>query len=212
MTDSSKEIVFILKYCKLDTMIEMLIDRLRQLHPMSEQLTEKLWLLVKTANYKAGEFILREGEVCNKACMVGKGLVRSYYINEGKDITSRLMEEGFIITSWPSYYTQTPSYEFIVALEDTILLCVDYNTIQKLYIEFPEFNIIGRKQTEYAFYLSEQRTQMLRKHTAEEKYKFFLDNHPSLLQRVSLKQIATYLGMNEETLSRVRSKFHKKTF
>ena len=50
---------------------------------------------------------------------------------------------------------------------------------------------------------------MLRKHTAEEKYKFFLDKHPTILQRVPLKYIATYLGMNEETLSRVRSRYHK---
>jgi DNA-directed RNA polymerase specialized sigma54-like protein len=50
---------------------------------------------------------------------------------------------------------------------------------------------------------------MLRKNTAEEKYKFFLENHPNLLLRVSLKHVATYLGMNEETLSRVRSQYHK---
>lgn len=191
-------------------MIEILIDHLNRLHPIRQEMTEKIKSLVKMNDYKAGDFILREGEVCNKACMVAKGLVRSHYINEGRDITSRFMDEGFIITSWPSYYLQKPSTEFIVAFEDTTLLCVDYDSIQKLYIEFPEFNIIGRKQTEYAFYLSEQRTQMLRKHTAEEKYKFFLDNHPGLLQRVPLKHIATYLGMNEETLSRVRSKFHKR--
>lgn len=90
-----------------------------------------------------------------------------------------------------------------------MLACVHYDDIQKLYDEFPEFNIIGRRQVEYSFYLSELRTRMLRKHTAEEKYKFFMDNHPTLLQRVPLKNIATYLGMNEETLSRVRSHYHK---
>ena len=191
-------------------MIEKLIDRLNSLSPMSEALSEKIRVITKIENYPAGSFILKEGQVCTKACLVVKGLARSFYVTEGKDITSRFMDEGFIITSWISYYTQKPSNEFIVAEEDTILACIEYNAIQKIYKEIPESNIIGRKQTEYAFYLSEQRTQMLRKHTAEEKYKFFLDNHPSLLQRVPLKQIATYLGMNEETLSRVRSKFHKK--
>jgi CRP-like cAMP-binding protein len=78
-----------------------------------------------------------------------------------------------------------------------------------MYADFPESNIIGRKQVEYTFYLSEQRTQMLRKHTAEEKYKLFIDKHPTLLQRVSLKHIASYLGISQETLSRVRSKYHK---
>ena len=99
---------------------------------------------------------------------------------------------------------------FIEAIEETTLASIDYAEIQQLYVDFPEFNIIGRKQAEFGFYLAEQRTQILRKHTAEEKYKFFLNNHPTLLQRVPLKHIATYLGMNEETLSRVRTKFHKR--
>lgn len=191
-------------------MVDKLIEKLRSLAPMSELLSDKIRSVAKIVNYKAYEVILREGQVCSMACLVVKGLTRSYYMNEGKDITSRFMEEGYIITSWPSYYTQKPGNEYIEALEDTTLACIDYADSQKIFADFPESNIIGRRQVEYAFYLAEQRTQMLRKHTAEEKYKFFLDNHYSLMQRVSLKHIATYLGINEETLSRVRSKFHRK--
>ncbi len=191
-------------------MIEALLERLNIFHPLSAELAERVRSVTKIAAYTAGDYILKEGQVCNKACLIIKGLARSYYINEDKDITSRFMDEGFIITSWISYYTQQPGNEFIEALEETTLACINYADIQKLYAAFPEFNIAGRKQAEYGFFLAEQRTQILRKHTAEEKYKFFLDNHPTLLQRVALKHIATYLGMNEETLSRVRSKFHRK--
>jgi CRP/FNR family transcriptional regulator, anaerobic regulatory protein len=191
-------------------MNDLLIERLNALNPMSEELSERIRSVTKIIEYPAGSFILKEGQICTRACMIASGLARSYYLNDGKEITSRFMDEGFIITSWISYYTQKPGNEFIQAVEDAVLLCVDYSEIQKIYKQYPEFNIIGRKQTEFAFYQAELRTQMLRKHTAEEKYKFFLDNHPSLLQRVPLKHIATYLGMNEETLSRVRSRFHKK--
>ncbi|MBK8141658.1 MAG: hypothetical protein IPK57_12030 [Chitinophagaceae bacterium] len=89
------------------------------------------------------------------------------------------MDEGFIITSWISYYTQQPGNEYIEALEETTLACINYADIQKMFIDFPEFNIIARQQAEYGFYLAEQRTQILRKHTAEEKYQFFLNNHPT---------------------------------
>jgi len=195
--------------CKLVNMMSLLIDRLNQLYPMSAGLTEKIISVTKVANYPSGTIILKEGQVCDKACLVAQGLVRSYYINDGMDITSRFMDEGFIVTSWISYYTQKPGNEYIEAIEDSTLLCLPYSDIQKLFNDFPEFNIVARRQVEYAFYLSEQRTQMLRKHTAEEKYQFFLDHHPTLLQRVSLKHIATYLGMSQETLSRVRSKYHK---
>ncbi len=191
-------------------MIEALLERLNKFHPLSAELTERISSATKMVTYQAGDYILKEGQVCNKACLVIKGLARSYYINEDKDITSRFMDEGFIITSWISYYTQQPGNEFIEALEETTLACINYADIQKMYTDFPEFNIVGRKQAEYGFFMAEQRTQILRKHTAEEKYKFFLANHPTLLQRVALKHIATYLGMNEETLSRVRSKFHRK--
>lgn len=190
-------------------MIDKLIARLNGLHPMSEALTEKIRSMVWVTDHPKKTILLKEGEVNNQICMVANGLVRSYYINEGREITSRFMDEGFIITSWISFYTRKPGSEFIETLEDTTLTCVHYNDIQKLYEEFPEFNTIGRKQVEYSFYMAELRTRMLRKNTAEEKYKFFLENHPNLLLRVSLKHVATYLGMNEETLSRVRSQYHK---
>jgi CRP-like cAMP-binding protein len=191
-------------------MIDKLLDRLNALYKMSDALSERVSELARISEHEAGSFILKEGQTCNDASLVVSGLVRSYYINEDKDITSRFMDEGFIVTSWISYYTRQPGNEFIETVEDTTFVSLSYSNIQSLYKEFPEFNIVGRKQVEYAFFLSEQRTQLLRKHTAEEKYKFFLDNHPTLLQRVPLKHIATYLGMNEETLSRVRSRYHRR--
>ncbi|MBC7872479.1 MAG: Crp/Fnr family transcriptional regulator, partial [Ferruginibacter sp.] len=122
-------------------MIEVLLEKLNTLSPLSRELTERVKSVTKIVTYPAGNFILKEGQVCNKACLVVKGLARSYYINEGRDITSRFMDEGFIITSWISYYTQQPGNEFIVAMEETTLTCVDYTEIQKLYTDFPEFNI-----------------------------------------------------------------------
>jgi CRP-like cAMP-binding protein len=190
-------------------MIEQLLQRLNALHPMEDALAEKVKAVTHISTYPKKTFILRDGQICDKACMVVDGLARAYYVNEGKDITSRFMDEGFIITSWISYYHQESGDEFIEVLEDTTLACISYKDIQNLYKEFPLFNIIGRKQTEYSLYQAELRTRMLRKHTAEEKYKFFLDNHPDLISRVPLKYIATYLGMNEETFSRIRSRYHK---
>jgi CRP/FNR family transcriptional regulator, anaerobic regulatory protein len=190
-------------------MIEKLLAKLRTLGPVTEIFAERVRSVSYIKKYNKGEMILLDNEVCKRICLIINGLTRSYYLNDGKDVTSRFMDEGFIVTSWISYYTQKPEGEMIEAAEDTILVCIDYADIQKMYTDFPESNIIGRRQVEYAFFLSEQRTQILRGNTATERYKFFIENHPSLLQRVPLKHIATYLGMSEETLSRVRSKFHK---
>jgi CRP-like cAMP-binding protein len=176
------------------------------MHPLNEAMRERLLEIAQVKEYPKKTILLREGQTSDHAWFVLKGLSRAYYISDGKEITSRFMDEGFIITSWLSFYTRKPGDEFIETLEDSTLASLHHRDIEKMYRDILEFNVIGRKLTEFFFFLSEQRTQMLRKHTAEEKYNFFMNQHPDLLQRVPLKYVATYLGMNEETLSRVRSR------
>ncbi|MFL5772930.1 MAG: Crp/Fnr family transcriptional regulator [Flavisolibacter sp.] len=187
-------------------MIEKMFASLERFHPLTEEMKERLTSITILKEFPKKTILLREGQVSHNACFVLSGLSRAYYTSDGKEITTRFMDEGYIITSWLSYYTQKPGYEFVETLEACILGCLSYNDLQQLYLDFPAFNIVGRKVAEYFFFLSEQRTQLLRKHTAEEKYQFFIQQHPDLLQRIPLKYIATYLGMNEETLSRVRKK------
>ena len=189
-------------------MIEKLIEYLRKLNPVNAELEEKIRTTARINTFPAGRFLLKDGQVCDKACVILEGITRSFYQLEGKDVTSRFMLEGDIITSWMSYYKQQPGNEFIECLETTTLGCLSYPAIQRLYHEHVDFNTIGRKQVEYALYSSEQRTQTLRSHSAEERYRLFFEYHPDLIQRVPLKHIASYLGMSEETLSRVRTKFH----
>jgi hypothetical protein len=78
--------------------------------------------------------------------------------------------------------------------------------LQLIYKNHIEFNFTARVMTEQYFTLSEQRTYLLRKHTAEERYTLFMQQFPSFMQRVPLKYIASFLGMNLETLSRIRNK------
>ena len=190
-------------------MIERMFEAFERLHSLSNEVKQRLVEITHIQSFPKKHLLLKEGETANHAYFVFKGLARAYYISDGKEITSRFMDEGFVITSWISFYTRQPGYEFIETLEDSTLGCVHYQDLQQLYKDFIEFNIIGRKLTEHFFFLAEQRTQMLRKHTAEEKYTFFIHQHPDLLQRIPLKYIATYLGMSEETLSRVRNKYSK---
>jgi CRP-like cAMP-binding protein len=190
-------------------MIEKMLSAFNKLHPLGEEMKERLEAITVVKEFSKKHLLLQEGQVADHACFVLNGLARAYYITDGREITSRFMDEGFIITSWLSFYTRKPGYEFIETLEDSTIAFMHYNDLQKIYADFLEFNIVGRKLTEYFFFLAEQRTQMLRKHTTDEKYQFFLKEHPDLLQRIPLKYIATYLGMSEETLSRVRSRTAK---
>jgi hypothetical protein len=97
----------------------------------------------------------------------------------------------------------------VETLEDSIMARVHYDKLQEIYRAHPEFNFHARVLTEYYFTLSEQRLYLLRKQSAEERYRFFMDHYPEWLQRVPLKYIATFLGMNLETLSRIRRKISR---
>jgi CRP-like cAMP-binding protein len=187
-------------------MIKKMLEAFGRLHPLTGAMEQRLIEITSIREYPKKKLLLREGQTSDHACFVIKGVSRAWYTSNGKEITTRFMDEGFIITSWLSFYTRQPGYEFIETLEDSILACVHYNDLQQMYRDIPEFNVVGRKLLEHFFFLAEQRTQMLRKHKSGEKYQLFQEQHPGLIQRVPLKYIATYLGMNEETISRVRNK------
>jgi CRP-like cAMP-binding protein len=114
------------------------------------------------------------------------------------------MKEGDLIVSVRSFYTRRPGYEYVQALEDTTVSFVHYDDLQTLYKEFVEFNIIGRVLTEKYYILSEDRLFSMRKQKAQERFIFFMENHAELMQRLPRKYIASYLGITEETLSRIK--------
>ena len=115
------------------------------------------------------------------------------------------MKEGDVIVSVESFFNQSISYENIQALEDSILLFITYDELQFLYNNFPEFNFVGREVLQKYYQLSEQRLYSLRMQRASEKYNFLMNHFPQIIQRVPSKYIASYLGITEETLSRIRA-------
>jgi len=156
-------------------------------------------------NYKKKDIILRPGETCNHIYFVTKGLLRAYYIKDGADVSSVFMEEGDFVLSILSYFRRQPSHEFIEVLEDCQLCGFHYKDLAELYHKHVEFNIVGREFTESYLCLSEERMLGMRKCTAEEKFQFLLDKKTDLINRIPGKDLASYLGVSPETLSRMRS-------
>ena len=155
---------------------------------------------------KKDEFLLKAGRASNHASWILEGLVRSYYLKDTEEITTKFLWEGATITSVYSFYTRKPGNENIVALEDTTLAMLRFDDLQYLYKNHPTFNYIGRVITEKYLYMLEIEVYNLRKQKAEDRYQFIVKHLPDLLQRVPLKYLATYLGMNLETLSRIRAR------
>lgn len=108
-------------------------------------------------------------------------------------------------TCFYSFIVQKPSFEFVQALEDSDLLQMSYSALQNLYVTFPETERIGRIITENYYIKLEERILNLQFKTAKERYQKLLSSKPTLLLRAPLGQIASYLGISQETLSRIRA-------
>jgi CRP-like cAMP-binding protein len=187
-------------------MLSPVIDYFNSITPLPPELVDDIIKYAVIKEYKKNEFILKAGKVSNYTSWIVKGLVRSYYIKDIEDITTKFLWDGAPITSVYSYYSRKPGNENIVALEDTTLASLHYYHMQYLYKTYPAFNVIGRVITEQYLYMLEIEVYNLRKQKAEDRYQFIVKHFPHLLQRVPLKYLATYLGINLETLSRIRGK------
>ncbi len=182
-----------------------LLTFLNTIHPLTDELKKFLITHLHILEVRKKKFILKHGHICSNIYFIQKGLVRCFYEKGDKEISSWFMNEGDVIISVQSFFNQSISYESIQALEDSILHYISYRDLQYSYENFPEFNFIGRVLTEKYYKLSEERLYAIRMKRAAEKYHNLLLDFPQLLQRIPLKYIASYLGLTEETLSRIRA-------
>ncbi len=172
---------------------------------LSSDLNKKIAALIRRRKVPKKELILKEGEVSDYIYFIEKGFMRCFYRNSKKETTVWFMAENDIINSVKSFYDRTPSYENIEALEDSIVHYIHYDQLQDIYEEFPEFNVIGRLLTIKYYMLSEERLYNIRNLKAEERYSYLLKQHPEICDRARVADIASYLGINITTLSRIRA-------
>lgn len=177
-----------------------------QIHPLSKEAFDFVDNGTFPVSVTRGKFLMKPGNTDDQYYLILKGVMRAFIKEEGKEITTWINEENEIVGSIRSLGRNAPCEEYIQAIEDTELIGIPYSLVQSLYDQFPEANIIGRKILEESYRDAEERAFISRIPSAEKKYKRFIATRPQLVNRVSLKYIASYLGMTLETLSRVRSR------
>lgn len=155
--------------------------------------------------FKKKSLILKQGQVAQRIYFIKQGFVRAYYDKGNATFTNWFMSSGDIVISVYSFFSRRPSFENIAALEDCTLQSVTWQQLQQLYQNFPEFNITGRLITEQYYIRSEERAIDLQTLTATQRYEKLLATYPGILQKATLGQIATYLSIKQETLSRIRA-------
>lgn len=146
-----------------------------------------------------------QGKVCREVAFIQKGTLRTYYLNEkSEEVTSCFCVANNLTTSYKSFVSQQPSELSIQAIEDTELLIINYADLQNLYQQSIVWQHIGRIIAERQYMVMEQYANILCNETAKEKYLRLLKEQPSILNKASVNDIASYLGVTRRTLSRIR--------
>jgi CRP-like cAMP-binding protein len=157
--------------------------------------------------FDKGEFLLRQDEICRQSFFIEKGVVRKFYVTEsGKEITTELCFADDLAISFQSYTLQTPSLEFIQAIENTEVTATDYSSFQSLKIDFPKLLELDLMMTEYYAMWLEERLQRFHTLDATRRYQKLAAEKPHFIRHIQLTHIASYLGISLETLSRIRAK------
>ncbi len=155
---------------------------------------------------KKGELLLKEGDLCRHVSFIHKGLVRFFYLVDGREVTTGFVAENQFSSDYASFLKQSASTKNIDALEDVECADISYQAIQSLYQRFPVYQIFGRRMAEQMFIAFDQDNSKLTTMSPEERYLRLLNNQSPLLQRVPLYLLASYLGVTPEHLSRIRKK------
>ncbi|GAB3913517.1 Crp/Fnr family transcriptional regulator [Larkinella knui] len=180
------------------------LDTLLEICPINEETKSLLYPYLNSQKLPKGTHLLSIGEISDKVFYIGKGLIRSYYFLDEKEVTGWIAAEGEFVSSIYSFLREKPSFENIELLEDSQLLFISYSDLQQLYYTHPIANRIGRILSEKYLLISDERIRSLRMLKAEERYYRFCLQYPSICTRAPLKHIASYLGLSRFTLSRLR--------
>jgi len=163
--------------------------------------------LVQPKKIKRKEYLLKQGEICRYEHFILKGCLRTYTIDDGglEHILMFGIEDWWVGDLF-SFLTQTPATFFIDALEDTEILQISKPNLDMLYVKVPKFERFFRIMLQNAFIAQQQRINQNLAFTAEQRYLDFIKNFPRLEQRLSQKQVSSYLGITPVFLSMLRRK------
>lgn len=157
------------------------------------------------------EYFLKSNAVQHEMGFVYSGLLRSFYIDEkGKKVTISFINENSYAADYPSFIQQKPSKYYIEALEETVIVNLSYTAIQEAYKKFKNFENYGRLIAEQILIKKQERIESFLFENAEERYLKFIENHSNIINRISVSHLSSYLGIERQSLTRIRKKLLKK--
>ncbi len=179
---------------------------IQSVYAISEDAVSLFMDKIDTVEFTKGHILSRAGTRDNNFYFIKQGIVRAYITREDKDVTFWFGVEGDIVCSMRNFVNKTTSYENIDLLEDCVFYRIRMSDLDKLFQQNIEIANWGRSFLGHEIMRVENRLIEHQFATASERYQALLKNNPKLLQRVSLGIIASYLGISQVSLSRIRGK------
>ncbi|MFN8357922.1 MAG: Crp/Fnr family transcriptional regulator [Spirosomataceae bacterium] len=188
-----------------------LFDFFDSIYPLSDQTKQDFLTIAKRRKYKVQHQLLSIGEICNKIYVVESGMVRSFYYDEkGRDITSWIVAENDAATQPNSLFHQIPSPEVMETVEDSVLWEIDAQGLLRLQQQYHDLALLRLRITEVYLLRYEERARVLRRVNVKQRYLRLLETFSHIVSRAPQGHIASYLGMDLATLSRVRAEIAQK--
>ena len=160
--------------------------------------------------FDKNELLVKEGRVCNEYYFLNEGFARAFIHDiNGEDITTALYASNNVVCELFSFFKRIPSKENIQALSHCKVWCLTFDELQHVFHSMTLFREFGRTILINAYASLKQRMLSALQETAEERYAFLLKTNPDIFQHAPLKHIATYLGITDTSLSRIRKEFAK---
>lgn len=175
-------------------------------YAMPDASLDKLQRCLTEVSYPKGFRVLERGKVEKNIFFIKKGIVRAYTSVDGKEITFWFGKEGATIVSLKGYVNDEPGYETMELMEDSVLYKLERKQLKALFLDDLHIANWGRRYAEMELLATEERLISMLSAIASERYKELLEKEPDLLQRLPLGSIATYLGVTQASLSRIRAK------
>lgn len=187
--------------------MNIFLRKIKEKIDLTNEQEEYLLSIIRTKKYSKNDFFLKPAQTCSMIGYVDKGLVRIFNINPlGNETTNWLVADNEIITEILSFISQEPTQEHIQCIEETEIVYISYQDLQDVYKIIPQMHI-------YIKLINEDLLVDVKKYilsnihlSAEERYEQLLQVRPKLVQKAPLKYIASFLGITDSTLSRVRRK------
>ncbi len=191
--------------------MQNLINKIKKSISISSEAEKYIYSIAKEKKVSKGEILIREGQTVNKTFFVTQGSLRSFCIDkEGKEHTLQFAIKDWWISDFMAIYNHEPASLTIECITDSTVIEFNAQKLDKIYFQFPEFEPFQRKNLERHVVSMHKRILNQLQLTALERYNLFLEQHPDIEQFVTNYHIASYLGITQQSLSRIRAEKAKK--